>query len=149
MREATKNDIKDMVELGKMFYEKTILPAYVPYDEVSIACILTQYIDNDKTVVFVMEKDGRVVGGIMGQIIPLYWNLSCFAGQQLGWFVHPEYRGAHSLRLIEAFEQWAKEQGAHIIFSGAKMNERYEMMDRLLSHRGYESLESVHVKGVA
>jgi len=150
IRAAEQKDVKELVKIGRLFFESTILKEFCDYDEITMDHLLSTYIMNENCMVFILEADSKIVGGIMAHITPVYWNWSVLAAQQLGWFVHPDYRGFHSLKLIEAYEQWAMDKGAKMIFSGAKtVQGSYEMMDKMLSRRGYATLESVHVKGVS
>jgi hypothetical protein len=149
IREARQEDVKELVALGKLFYESTILPAFAGYDEITMESLLSTYIVNDTCAVFVMESDGKVVGGIIGHVAPAYWNVSVLSGQQLGWFVHPEYRSFHSIKLLDTLYQWAKSKGAKMFFSGAKLSKDFEGMDAMLRHKKYVPLEMAYIKEIA
>lgn len=148
IRPATHNDVNELVELGRTFLGQTILARMAPYDPVSVEGMLMSCIDTTTSAVFALESGGKVVGGIFGSLVPLYWNVEILAAQQFGWFVHPDHRGKESILLLRAWEGWAVQHGATILFSGAKKNNRFNAMDRVLNREGYEVLETVHVKGV-
>lgn len=149
VRKAIQEDVKRLVELGKLFYESTILPKYAGYDETTMEYLLSTYITTETCAVFVLEKEGTIIGGIMGHIAPAYWNMSVLTCQQLGWFVHPEHRGFHSIRLLDTLEAWAKEKGAKVFFSGAKMvHGQFEMMAAMLKKKGFVPLEMAYIKEI-
>ncbi|KAB0670352.1 hypothetical protein F6V30_09370 [Oryzomonas sagensis] len=149
IRAATTEDIPAMAALGRIFHAATRLAELAPYDEGSVAGLLNGMIrDGARSVVLVMERDGAVVGGICGVVVPAYWNWSVLVGQQLAWFVHAEHRGGRSLRLLAAFEQECVARGAAVMASGAKKDAGYGRMAALLTRRGYFELESMYLKGV-
>ncbi|KAB0665562.1 hypothetical protein F6V25_07510 [Oryzomonas japonica] len=149
IRPATTEDIPAMAALGRIFHASTRLAELAPYDEGSVADLLSGMVrDGARSVVLVMERGGAVVGGICGVVVPAYWNWSVLMGQQLAWFVHAEHRGGRSLRLLAAFEQECVARGAAVIASGAKKDVAYGGMDALLTRRGYFELESMYLKGV-
>ena len=148
IRPATHDDIPALVGLGEIFLDSTILSTIAPYDPGSMAVTLGDIMDGEMGTVFVLVVDGRVVGGFCGLVVPLYWNLNLLAAQQLGFFVHPDFRGKASWLLLDVWEEWARSKGVTVFFSGAKKNKFFALMDRMLRRRGYQELESMHVKGV-
>lgn len=148
VRDAEVKDIERLVELGELFFNQTILSNFnIEYDPESIRTLVETFIKNDNTAVIVLEADDKVVGAMMGMIVPLYFNNDVLAAQQFSWFVIPEYRSISSLKLLYAFESWAVGKGVKIIFSGAKRNNEFEGMDKMMKRKGYFELESVYIKG--
>ena len=148
VRFADESDIPHMVELGRMFFDSTILPFVTEYDDESMAATMKTLIDGVTGTILVLEKDGEIVGGIGGYTTPAYFNKNATFGQQVFWFVHPDYRSRRSLLLLDTFGAWCKNMGATMIWSGAKQNESYSGMKKVLNRKGYQELETVFVKGV-
>jgi GNAT superfamily N-acetyltransferase len=64
---------------------------------------------------------------------------------ELAWFVSKDYRGKPaSLRLIKAFEKWAKESGANQIGMGDIQG--ISSLEKLYNRLGYERAETVYLK---
>jgi len=148
IRPAKLGDIPDLVGLGRLFHASTRLAELAAYDKSCVADLLASMVHSAKSVVLVMEKDGVVVGGICGVVVPAYWNNSCLIGQQFAWFVHPDHRGLGSVRLLAEFERESFKRGARLISSGAKHDASFEGMDAVLKRRGYFELESMYLKAV-
>lgn len=148
IRLATLTDVPILVSLGALFHSRTALDKILPYNGECIRQLLTCSIEAESSIVLVLEDKGEVVGAIVGTMIPLYWNFTLMAGQQIAWFVRPTRRhGLAALGLLDAFEKWAfEEQGASVVFSGAKNDDNAAAMDKLLTRRGYFNLESLHLK---
>lgn len=148
IREATHEDIPALVVMSRMFLDSTILKDIAPFDTDSAITTFKSYMDSDSAAVFVVETD-VVCGFFTGILVPAYWNFNILCAQQCAWFVHPAYRsGIKSLKLLDTWEKWAKEHGATVFISGAKKDRNYKSMDRMLTKKKYNELESVHIKGV-
>lgn len=137
-----------MVSLGQLFFDGTILPNVTEYCAVSMRTTIINLIEDESGFAAVLEDNGRIIGGIGGLLVPLYFNYNRLAGQQVFWFVHPAYRSAKSLKLLDLWCEWCEDAGTEIIWSGAKYDHNYEGMARLMGRRGFTALESVYMKGV-
>jgi hypothetical protein len=148
IRKATLEDVPILIAIGSLFHSQTVLSDLLPYDSESVRHLLVTSIENDACAVFVLEDKGKVVGGICGAVVPMYWNNRLLVGQQFAWFVVPSKReGIKSLGLLDEFERWAfEEKDAVACFSGRKQDENAKAMGRLLSGKGYFELESMHLK---
>lgn len=148
IREARHEDIPQMVALGEVFYQGTILKDYAPYDPQTIFELIRAFINGPNGTVIVYEVNGEVVGGLIGCCVPLYWNKNLKTCQQVAWFVHPEHRNPYAFKMLDRFMEWAKEQGAVIVFSGAKDDAAGPTMRKMMKRKGFQSLESVHIAEV-
>lgn len=148
IRAATLADLPTIVELGKRFLESTILNPIAPYDPGSAWESARNLIENENGEIFVLEREKQVIGFISGALTPAYWNFSLLAAQQFAFYVLPAHRGFSSLKLLKQWELWAAGKGATVFYSGAKKDDRFGKMDKMLERMGYAELETVHVKGV-
>ena len=149
IRDATENDLLKMVELGEEFYNSTILKKYIPCDPDSLGMLILQCIEQPNGVALVIEESGVLIGGFIGMVVPVYWNINYKVAQQIAWFVTPSKRSFRSIMLLKRWEEIAKEKGASIVFSGAKKDERFKGMEHLFNRHGYDELENLHVKGIS
>lgn len=79
-----------------------------------------------------------LVGFINGYVGETFLNEEFNAYEQ-GWYVLPEYRGGSiALRLIRAFEGWAKERGAAKLWLGQSVNHKQDSTLRFFERLGYE-----------
>ena len=147
IRPAKTTDIDTLSDLGRQFADRYPIP--VPYSAGSVAAVLTDLIQHTGGAVFVAESEtGAVVGGIVGCLAPL-WFSNVLVAQELALWIDPAHRGGSAARrLITAFEDWAKTQGAAAIsFSSIRVDEDFPF-DRMLARAGYEPVERAHYKGV-
>jgi hypothetical protein len=145
IRQAEEIDIPILVELGLMFYEATPLKSLVDYDMGSIEALIKRIMVDPMGILLVLERGGEVIGGIMGLVVPLYWNNAVLCGQQISLFVRPDKRCPEGIRLLPEFKRLCREKGAQIIFSGAKKNADFPAMDKMLTRQGLFELESMYI----
>jgi GNAT superfamily N-acetyltransferase len=144
IREATEDDIARLVEMGERFITETVYRERgVPINPSALARTMALLILGDRGQVFVLERDGLLVGGI-----GLLWFENPLTGEpsvsELFWWVEPEHRGS-GLRLLKRGEQWAREIGAeklHMIAPTPAISQLYERL-------GYGYLEATYHKALA
>lgn len=131
MRLATAADIPQIIEMTLKFVEAAGTP------EVSIPD-LTEFsmglINAENGFVCVTDK-----AFIAGFTAPLYYNKAHIDAHEAGWWSED----GSGLRLLDAFEKWAAEQGANdVVLSTLTTTD-----DRVLSwlsRKGYKSCETNH-----
>lgn len=143
IRKAKHDDIFDLLVLARGFSKEA--PAMHKWDKDKTEHVLKTCIDSDITTILVMELEGEVVGGIVGVIQPLFMSQTIVASE-LAWFVDPAHRGKGAIKLVKAFEGWAKENGADYVTMAdirgiADLSKLYERM-------GYELTEAAYSKKV-
>jgi len=98
--------------------------------------------------IFVAERDEVIVGMLGARLVNPWFSRSVVIATELMWWVDEEHRGSlSSVRLVGAFEQWAKSEHADMISMSDLTG--YKGVDRLLSRLGYKCVERAHIKGVA
>lgn len=146
IRTANIEDIPRMVELGAMFHGSTAIKDVIPYDPLSMATMIISMIGDPSRVVLVLEKDGLIVGGIGGFCEPIYFNKSFLSAQQLFWFVDPAHRSLKSLKLLDAFCDWADGIGAEITWTAAKIDVNHAGMCKMLARKRFKQLDTTFFK---
>lgn len=136
MRQATVEDIPRIVELGRAFHAASPWRD-VAYDADATANTVAGAITGPG-VVFLTENG--MIGGIVS---PLWFNPAVKVGIEMFWWAPT---GGRALR--EAFEQWAKSEGATMIQFSALADENLERVDRIYSRSGFTRAETVYVKGL-
>lgn len=101
-------------------------------------------------IVLVATIDHEIVGGIVGAVAPLWFNPTIRIASELSWWVSEEHRGGTvGVKLLWAFEAWAKEQGAAVVSMSDLVIGGEMPAGRLLEKLGYVATERTHIKKVA
>lgn len=102
------------------------------------------YINAGVCVLFGLLEDGEVVGGLGAIKAPDFHSRRCIASE-LFWFVLPGQRGG-GLQLLQAFEDWAREEGCSHAVMVHLHDSMPEKLQRLYERRGYKQVEVHYLK---
>lgn len=133
IRRATDADLDRIVELGAAFH------AYSPYREIAFdpegfRSFAGQLIECG--AVFLSE-DG-MLGGLL---VPLYFNPAVVMGAELFWWA-----GKTGKALRDAFEAWARDEGAHGVQFSGLTDQREETIRKVFERAGYARAETAFFK---
>ncbi|SEB73291.1 Ribosomal protein S18 acetylase RimI [Pseudomonas saponiphila] len=138
IRAAKHSDVPRLIELGTMLHEISSYSSMAFSPEKS-AAFLHELI-NGAGVVFVAEVNGEVVGGMAGGIIDQWFSDDLIA-YDYSLFVEPSKRnGVVAVRLIRAFQEWAKIKGAKQIYMGIGTGVNVEGTTRLYESQGLRNV---------
>lgn len=133
IRQATTDDLDRIVELGAAFH------AYCPYSEIPLDP------DGFRTFAAGLIEKGAVFlsedGMLGGLLVPLYFNPAFLMGAELFWWA-----GKTGRQLREAFEEWAKEQGAQGVQFSGLTDQREETIRKVFERAGYARAETAFFK---
>lgn len=136
IRVATTDDIPRILELGNLLHQTSSFSRH-PFDEAKVDALMRNIMAG-AGVVYVAEIDGVVIGGIAGGITE-FWFCNEKIGFDFSFFIHPDYRGGMSApRLIVAFKEWARLNGAVEIHMGVTTGIHTEATGRLYEKMGFE-----------
>ena len=142
IRTATPDDVFDILILAKEFSKEA--PSSHKWDKDKTEQFLVSSLNNTNMEIFVIDVDGEIEGALVGLLCELYMSHTVQA-TELAWFVSKDYRGKPaSIRLMKAFEKWAKESGANQIGMGDI--EGISSLENLYTRLGYEKAETVYLK---
>lgn len=147
-RLANRNDIPDIIPLGKAFYDLAGWPKYADWDELSVMSTLVRIV-NDKIpgILIVGEVNKSIVGMICCLLFPFYCNLNVIFGQELFWYVQSEFRSSNiAQEMKNLLELEAKSRGAHNFIMGSVSGLRDETLARFYKMQGYEPCENTFIK---
>lgn len=133
IRRATPDDMEHVVELGRAFH------AYSPwrgvsYDHDAIRAFVAGCIETG--AIFLSET-----GMCGGLVSPLYFNPAFRIGVEFFWWA-PD--GGSALR--QAFEDWAREEGAQGVQFSALSDEHLPAVTRIYRRSGFAPAETAFVK---
>lgn len=139
VRRATAADLDALVDLGRDLHAEAPHYRDEPFEPEILRQWLTQRLGGllvDDNAVFVAERDGRLIGVLVAIVVPRMFNrlrIAC----ELTLYVRPENRGGRTLpRLVAAYKQWAREQGAHKAYFGVSTGIEPERAVRAYAHLG-------------
>lgn len=122
IRQATKFDKTEIIEMMKQFRQEADLPEYIGEENEEYWNLLLDTILVGKGVVFLEEGKGL----LMALIHPTIWNNKIHTMQELAWYVKPEFRHTTvGYRLLKAYIEYGdelKEDGRIKFFSVSKMD---------------------------
>lgn len=136
IRPATHDDIPRLVELGAILHATSSYAGTALSPE-KVATFLGQLIDG-AGVVFAAEVSGQVVGGFAGAVTEQWFNNDLIA-YDYTLFVEPGKRqGMVAIKLILAFQEWAKAMGAKEVHMGITTGIRKDSTAKLYRRLGFE-----------
>jgi GNAT superfamily N-acetyltransferase len=147
IRPATYVDIPAMVELGRAM--ATEAPEFQgrPFSSEKVWETIEGMIPTGGA--FVAERDGEVVGAALGFCLPAWWSEDLEAGE-LAVFMRPDCRGGREVvRLVQALEAWAREQGATVLTLGVSTGVALERTGRLYERLGFHHMGSTFSRSLA
>lgn len=142
IRPATPDDVFDILILAKEFSKEA--PQSHKWSKAKTEAFLFSALQSDTMTILVLEVNGDIVGAIVAVVTEMYMSHTTIASE-LAWFVSKEYRGKpSSLKLVFAYEDWAKSKHAQVIGMGDI--EGIANLEKLYTRMGYKKSESVYMK---
>jgi len=132
IRQAQREDIPELVGWGSRFHAISGMAA--PFDAAAVAALLGQLIDAEAGVIL---TSGR--GAIGGVLSPAYCAPAWVMAVEMFWWAE-----ADGLRLLRAFEDWGRENGANEIRMTSLAAQ--PRAAEILARRGYAPAEVSHTK---
>ena len=106
IRQATKYDITQLIEMIRMFREESPIEQYKDIENPDHWNRLINTILAGQGIIFIEDN----VGFIMGFITPVIWCEKTLAMYELAWYVKPEHRHKTvGYKLLKAYINYAKE----------------------------------------
>lgn len=121
IRQATKYDKTQIIEMMKLFRAESHIKQYRDLDNVDYWNRLLDNILAGQGIIYI--EDG--IGLIMGVVMPTIWCDKTLVLNELAWYVKPEHRNTTvGYRLLKAYVDYGKqlkESGRIKMFTIAKM----------------------------
>ncbi len=151
IRRGATCDLDCLEDFGEKFHAASPLAAVSEFDRPSFRAMATSYIMGFKGGVdgclLVASDQGKAVGFLMAMVYPCWFNENIKTGQDLVWWIEPEYRSFKLARaMFDALEHWAREQGAHFFIMALTESMDPERLGRWYERRGYKLTERHYAK---
>lgn len=113
---ATVDDAPRLAELGELLHA-TSSYAGIPYNRQKVVDLMRS-LAGGAGVVFVVRRDGAIVGGIAGAVTE-HWFSDEKLGYEYSFFIEPSARhGITASKLVVAFATWCRMKGAKQVRMG-------------------------------
>ncbi len=135
----------DFDVLGKMNFEECKI-SELPY---SLDHVFFDWAaDNDMVHVTTAREDGKLVGYILSIITPRHIQYEAKCSQQIGMYLHPDYRvkGLHGLKLMQEDEVNLRKKGVQRMYGGFTVAKD---LGPLFKRRGWKKAEEHYTKWIA
>jgi GNAT superfamily N-acetyltransferase len=145
VRPATKDDLPTIAGMGSSFFGHTRYARFAKPDEAQILDIFDRIFEHG--AIFVAEIDGAVAGFIACVMHGAWFDPNFRIALETAWWMHPDARGRpEGVRLLFAFEQWAKEHDAHAICMSDISLDEDSPAGKILERLGYQVSERTFIK---
>jgi GNAT superfamily N-acetyltransferase len=137
IREMTKADMPTCIKLGRQMHDESFYREN-DYDEEKLWALWDLHVaDPLQFCMKVAEKDGDVIGLFVGYRYEHFFGYDICSSDLL-LYVTPEHRGSSTaVRLIKAYEQWARDSSVTEIQIGVSTGVREERTARLFEKLGF------------
>lgn len=136
IRSATLDDIPALLEMGERFAAKAKLADHVGYDSANMETTFAFMVNDENYCLLIGEA-----GAIGGAKAPHPFNYSHWIAQELFWWSE----GREGLRLLAAFEEWARET-CHSLRMITLEAVEPERVGRIYEKQGFAPLEHGYIK---
>jgi GNAT superfamily N-acetyltransferase len=133
---ATPEDATEIAALGQILHD-TSSYAGIPYRPEKVEALMRS-LAGGAGVVFVVRKDGAIVGGIAGGVAE-WWFSDERHGFEYSFFVREDCRNAYvAIKLVTAFRIWCKKRGAKKVRIGITTGIHEESTGEFYRMLGFE-----------
>ena len=118
IRYATNEDVPILMEMIQEAHKESPRYSRLSFNFHKVLELFYSLIVNDPGFAIVAERDGQIIGFMIGFCAP-YWGSDDLVASDILVYITPKYRGGSSAKkMVEAFIAWAKEKGAILIQLG-------------------------------
>ena len=142
-REARITDLESLLRLCVMFHGES---RWVDYELClkKLSSFIVSFIEDSDRVVFVVDRDGVLVGCIFGELTSMFWSNDLSVYDRM-WYVEPNHRGTLAgVRLLKSLINWSRARGAKEFFVGHSSGIARERLDLLLRRLGLDSVATLY-----
>lgn len=147
IRPAEPNDLPELIEMGREFFEQSGNGRFTTFEDASFATTVTSFLSSSATTsLLVAESAYQLVGMAACVVFPFYFNLQTRVGQEIFWFVKPDFRTGVGFALLGELEADARRKGADVFMSAAIAGLRDGAIGRVYERRGYRPAENTYIR---
>ena len=137
IRSMTEGDISKCIELGHAMHQESYFKHFNYSEEKLNKFLRLMILNPEQYCAYVYEKDNTIIGFFLG-VSSEQWIGTDKMSSDLACYVIPEERGSIAgVRLIKAYEEWAKENKVKEIILGVSTGINTKRTSSLFKHLGY------------
>lgn len=149
VRNAEEKDLITIVEMGELFHAEAGLDKVASYNRFHTYKMVEELLNAPEGILLVAEKDGEIIGMTGGITYPMYFNQDSISGQEMFWYVEPEYRnGTIGIKMLREMEKQAKERGCDTFTMISEDYLNPEALDKMYLKSGYRRYEHTYVRNL-
>ena len=139
------DDMSRLIEMGRAFFAASALAHVAEFDGGSFIETLKGFSDVDTLLVAISGP--LVVGMVAALVYPAWFNRRHLTGQELFWWVDPEFRGrGHGMALYKALEQRIRSRKVDSFTMGATETLKPGTVARFYAREGYAPSERLYAR---
>ncbi len=139
---ATLEDLPSVARNGRAFYEEGQLPG--DFNPSTFCSTWEKFIASGLGKIFALKK-GTDFCGALGCLVYPDPNDGATVAMETFWYVSKQFRG-RGLLLLNAFEEWAKENNAARCMIAHYVHLNADVLGRIYRRRGFSPLEVHYIK---
>lgn len=113
IRQATTQDIEQIIVMCEALHSESEYYRNQLFEAERLAESLNTVMGNEYHIIFLAEQDKQIIGFFIGGLTRGLFNYELIAFDYSVYVVPEKRNGRAAIKLIKAFEQWAKEKGAN------------------------------------
>lgn len=144
IRDATLADVPTLVELGRLMHAESPVFNRIRYWPEKVGKQIASLIEAEYGFVRVAERGGRIVGGMVGFVLPEWCSFDLVAHEMALYTSQDARGGVLGAALIKQFKAWSLEQGAVYGTLGISTGVAVEQTGRLYESQGARRVGAIY-----
>lgn len=146
LRVATEADAPIIQQMVIDFWN--VIPSDIKINPKKLKDVVHGFFEDPTEKIFILScDDNQSPRGLIGGVAQEFLLNRDKVATEIVWWMDPEYRGKDSLKLIDAFEHWAKHiAGCSIVQMSLVGSLQRERISKMYARRGYKLAEQSYIK---
>ena len=138
-RQATRDDFKHIVKLGKLMHEESSY-SHLKFSEDRLLFTVERNLEDLNSILYIAMEDNEPIGLYAGFVSKYFFSDELVAND-VAWYVIPEKRGSQvALKLLDMFELWTKNRGVSETRLGFTTDIKGKKFNNLMKKLGYDQV---------
>jgi hypothetical protein len=147
IRLATANDEEAILAMAQEFISFSPYADFASTTDDELRATIKWCMSN--ATIFVAENGGTLIGMLVAVIAPMWYAPTALVASEMAWWINTEHRrGTAAIRLVQAFENWARENGAIAVCMSNLQVDNANAVCGMLNRMGYNRTEQTHTKRI-